>query len=198
MQIADTAGSLTRVATAADRLIAGSTFLGGTPRQWLQAAIAAAAGVAVLWVLRAITVHRLAKLAAKTDTVADDFAIELVRGIRTSLFVFVALVGIDAFITFPPPADEAVRIIKTDRQRTVKIFAQRMRLDDRELLNDTYNYFAPRFSFPPRVDMQGIKDTLDFYAETSPELRGRRPEEFIDQSVLDELEREGFFKSLGS
>ena len=93
---------------------------------------------------------------------------------------------------------EAVRIIKTDRQRTVKIFAQRMRLDDRELLNDTYNYFAPRFSFPPRVDLQGIKDTLDFYAETSPELRGRRPEEFIDQSVLDELEREGFFKSLGS
>ena len=93
---------------------------------------------------------------------------------------------------------EAIRVIKSDRQRIVKIFAQRMRLDDRELLNDTYNYFAPRFSFPPRVDMQGIKDTLDFYAETSPELRGRKPEEFIDQSVLDELEKEGFFKSLGS
>jgi ABC-type nitrate/sulfonate/bicarbonate transport system substrate-binding protein len=93
---------------------------------------------------------------------------------------------------------EAIRVIKTDRQRIVKIFAQRMRLDDRELLNDTYNYFAPRFSFPPRVDLQGIRDTLDFYAETSPELRGRRPEEFIDSSVMDELEKEGFFKSLGS
>jgi ABC-type nitrate/sulfonate/bicarbonate transport system substrate-binding protein len=93
---------------------------------------------------------------------------------------------------------EAIRVIKNDRQRIIKIFAQRMRLDDRELLNDTYNYFAPRFSFPPRVDMQGIKDTIDFYAETSPELRGRRPEEFVDSSVMDELEREGFFKSLGS
>jgi NitT/TauT family transport system substrate-binding protein len=92
---------------------------------------------------------------------------------------------------------EAVRVVKTDRERTIKIFAQRMRLDDREILNDTYNYFAPRFSFPPRVDMQGIKDTVDFYAETSPELRGRKPEEFVDPSLMDELEREGFFKSLG-
>jgi ABC-type nitrate/sulfonate/bicarbonate transport system substrate-binding protein len=93
---------------------------------------------------------------------------------------------------------EAVRIVKSDRTRTIKIFAQRMRLDDRELLSDTYNYFAPRFSFPPRVDMQGIKDTIDFYAETSPELRGRKPEEFVDNSVMDELEKEGFFKGLGS
>ena len=92
---------------------------------------------------------------------------------------------------------EAIKVVKTDRERTIKIFAQRMRLDDREILSDTYNYFAPRFSFPPRVDMQGIKDTLDFYAETSPELRGRKPEEFVDSSLMDELEREGFFKSLG-
>jgi len=92
---------------------------------------------------------------------------------------------------------EAIKVVKTDRERTIKIFAQRMRLDDREILNDTYNYFAPRFSFPPRVDMQGIKDTVDFYAETSPELRGRKPEEFVDSSLMDELEREGFFKSLG-
>ncbi len=93
---------------------------------------------------------------------------------------------------------EAIHVIKTDRERTVKIFARRMRLDDQELLNDTYSYFAPRFSFPPRVNMQGIKDTLDFYAETSPEMRNRKPEEFVDHSLLDELEKEGFFKALGS
>jgi ABC-type nitrate/sulfonate/bicarbonate transport system substrate-binding protein len=93
---------------------------------------------------------------------------------------------------------EAVHVIKTDRERTLNVFAKRMRLDDRQILNETYNYFAPRFSFPPRVNMQGIKDTLDFYAETSPEMKGRKPEEFVDPSLLDELEKEGFFKGLGS
>ena len=70
--------------------------------------------------------------------------------------------------------------------------------DDPELLRATYDYFAPRFSFPPRINMAGIKDTLEFYAETSPGLKGRNPEDFVDHSLLDEMEKEGFFKALGS
>jgi len=94
---------------------------------------------------------------------------------------------------------EAVHVIKTDRQRTSKVFATRMRIEDPEMLKSTYDYFAPRFSFPPRVDMNGIRDTLRFYVEQgNPELKSRTPEEFVDQSLLDELEREGFFKKLGS
>lgn len=91
---------------------AAETVLGNSPERWLQAAAAAAAGVATLWVVRTFTERRLARLAEQTDTIADDFAVEVLRGIKTSLFVFVALVGIDAFIVFPSPADEAVRIVK--------------------------------------------------------------------------------------
>ncbi len=92
---------------------------------------------------------------------------------------------------------EAVHVIKTDRERTLKVFAKRMRLDDPEILNATYDYYAPRFSSPPRVDMIGIKDTLDFYAERNPEVKNRNPQDFVDQTVLDEFEKEGFFKALG-
>jgi small-conductance mechanosensitive channel len=51
-------------------------------------------------------------MAARTDTIADDFAVEILRGIKTSLFVFVALVALDAFIVFPPPIDTAVRYVQ--------------------------------------------------------------------------------------
>lgn len=91
---------------------------------------------------------------------------------------------------------EAVHILKTDRERSLKVFAKRMRVDDSEVLNATYDYFAPRFSFPPRVNVAGINDTLDFYAERNPEVRGRKLQEFVDHSVLDEVERAGFFKGL--
>ena len=94
---------------------------------------------------------------------------------------------------------EAIHVIKTDRERTSRVFANRMRIDDPAMLKSTYDYFAPRFSFPPRVDMSGIKDTLRFYAEQgSPDLKNRNPEEFVDSSLLDELDKEGFFKKLGS
>ena len=93
---------------------------------------------------------------------------------------------------------EAVHVIKTDRERTSKVFARRMRIDDPEMLKATYDYFAPRFSSPPRVNMAGVRDTFKFYADQNPDLRNRNPEEFVDQSLLDEIEREGFFKKLGS
>jgi hypothetical protein len=48
------------------------------------------------------------------------------------------------------------------------------------------------------VDLNGVRDTLNFYAEQNPEFKNRKPEEFIDHSLLDELEKEGFFKKLGS
>jgi hypothetical protein len=50
---------------------------------------------------------------------------------------------------------------------------------------------------PPRVDLSGVQDTIRFYAEHNPELKNRTAEEFIDHSLLDEIEKEGFFKKLG-
>ena len=94
---------------------------------------------------------------------------------------------------------EAVYVIKNDRDRTSKVFAKRMRIEEPDILKSTYDYFAPRFSFPPRVDMTGIRDTLRFYAEQgNPDLKNRNPEEFVDHSLMDELEKDGFFKKMGS
>jgi NitT/TauT family transport system substrate-binding protein len=92
---------------------------------------------------------------------------------------------------------EAIHVIKTDRVRTMKVFAHRMRIDDSEIVRTTYEYFAPRFSFPPRVNLDGVRDTLNFYAEQNPDFKNRKPEEFVDHALMDELEREGFFKKFG-
>jgi NitT/TauT family transport system substrate-binding protein len=93
---------------------------------------------------------------------------------------------------------EAIQLIRTDRNKSMNIFAKRMRIDDQETVKSTYEYFAPRFSFPPRVNLEGVKDTLDFYAERNAEFKGHKAEEFVDHSLLDELEKEGFFKKLGN
>lgn len=92
---------------------------------------------------------------------------------------------------------EAIHVIKTDRERTMKIFANRMRVDDPETVRSTYDYFAPRFSFPPRVNLAGVRDTINFYAEQNPDFKNRKAEEFVDHSLMDELEKEGFFKKIG-
>jgi ABC-type nitrate/sulfonate/bicarbonate transport system substrate-binding protein len=92
---------------------------------------------------------------------------------------------------------EAIHNIKTQRDRILKIFARRMRIDDPETVRTTYEYFAPRFSFPPRISLEGVRDTLTFYAEQNSDFKNRKAEEFVDQSLMDELEKEGFFKKMG-
>ena len=92
---------------------------------------------------------------------------------------------------------EAIHVIKTQREKTINVFAKRMRIDDPETLKTTYEYFAPRFSFPPRVSLEGVRDTLSFYAEHNSAFKNRKAEEFLDQSLMDELQKEGFFKKLG-
>jgi ABC-type nitrate/sulfonate/bicarbonate transport system substrate-binding protein len=92
---------------------------------------------------------------------------------------------------------EAIHNIKTQRDRILKIFARRMRIDDPETVRTTYEYFAPRFSFPPRVSLEGVRDTLSFYAEQNSDFKNRKAEEFVDQSLMDELEKEGFFRKMG-
>lgn len=93
---------------------------------------------------------------------------------------------------------EAAHVLRTDRQKSLKVMAKRLRIENQEILNATYDEVGRRFSFPPRINMAGMKDTLDFFAEKNPDLKGRRPEDFVDETLLDELEREGFFKGLGS
>jgi hypothetical protein len=42
-----------------------------------------------------------------------------------------------------------------------------------------------------------MKRALDDIAEKDPRGRGARPEQFIDASLMQELEKEGFIKSCG-
>lgn len=45
---------------------------------------------------------------------------------------------------------------------------------------------------------EGIKTAIDLYAQQNPTAKGVDPERFMDQSLIRELERGGFFASLAS
>ncbi|MET0502895.1 MAG: hypothetical protein ABW172_15350, partial [Candidatus Binatia bacterium] len=62
---------------------------------------------------------------------------------------------------------------------------------------DTYDDIAGKFSFPPRVNRDGIRNAEEFVALEFP---GGKTEvnidQLVDESVIDELDKEGFFKSI--
>jgi hypothetical protein len=92
---------------------------------------------------------------------------------------------------------EAIYIFKTDKAKAITVYAKRLKQQDSKVLDATYDYFAPKFSFPPRIDRGGIRNALELVSDRDRDTKGEiNVEQFMDERVIDELEREGFYKKL--
>ena len=77
----------------------------------------------------------------------------------------------------------------------MSIFKNRLKQDNAKALEETYNYYAPQFSFPTRVSQNGMQNTLELIAKEDPKL-DTKIGKYVDESIMAELEKEGFFTKL--
>ena len=85
----------------------------------------------------------------------------------------------------------------TNKERALAILSKRLRFKNPKGIDETYQYFARKFSFPTRVSPAGLRNILELLSQRTPTTKidmnlGR----YLDEGTLDELEREGFFKRL--
>ena len=77
------------------------------------------------------------------------------------------------------------------------VYSRRLKQKDPRVVEETYNYFAGKFSLPPRVGRDGMLNALSLISERTPGVKAEANlEQFVDESVIDELEKEGFFTKL--
>ena len=92
---------------------------------------------------------------------------------------------------------EATYQFLNSKDKALAVLSKRLQQKNPTAIEETYRYFATSFSFPTRVSQQGLRNTLEMIAQRTP---GTKPEtnlgKFLDESTIDELEREGFFKKL--
>jgi NitT/TauT family transport system substrate-binding protein len=93
---------------------------------------------------------------------------------------------------------EGIKIVKTDKDFSLRVLKKYLRTDDREILDKSYEQYKPVFETVPYPERKGIAFALNRLAETSPEAGKLKPEDFTDATIIAELEKEGFFKSLYS
>lgn len=103
----------------------------------------------------------------------------------------------DAVLRFLKAYMEGTRRLFTDRELGIRALRKYGGITDRELLAITYDLFTSRYIKKiPTVNPKGVENSLSLIAETNPKAKGRKAEEFIDTSFMDELEKTGFIKSL--
>ncbi len=85
-----------------------------------------------------------------------------------------------------------------NRERIVPVLAKELKVD-RKQAEANYEEYHAAFSAPPRVGRKGLADVLELMQhEAGKPQTALDVNRFVDESVLDELEKEGFFKRLQS
>ena len=92
---------------------------------------------------------------------------------------------------------EGIHYAKTHRRETIDIIAKYLRTDDKEILDDTYDSIiqtlVPEKPYPT---LKGIQIILRELGAKDPAARSARPEQFVDTTILKELESSGFIDKL--
>src|ERR671918_2823909 len=94
---------------------------------------------------------------------------------------------------------EAIWLGKANKNVALASFRKHLRESDPRRLEALYkNYIVDALPTKPYPMEEVIQTEIENLTPTVPELRGKKPSDFIDKTILNDLEREGFFTALGN
>ena len=91
---------------------------------------------------------------------------------------------------------EGIAQFKKDPELAKKVIKKMLRLDDDLLAQESWELFAKHRLAAPYPNIKGMKTSYEYVALTRPEVWKHKPEEFVDPSFVEELEKSGFIRSL--
>lgn len=101
----------------------------------------------------------------------------------------------DVVLKFLKAYVEGTRRFMTDREFGIKALSKYTGSQDQEILGKTYDLFASKYiKKNPALSLKGVEATLAMIADRNPKAKGRRAEEFVDTSLMEELEKSGFLR----
>jgi NitT/TauT family transport system substrate-binding protein len=91
---------------------------------------------------------------------------------------------------------EGIAQFKRDPEFAKKVIKKTLRLDDDSLAQESWELFA-KYRIPaPYPNIKGMKTSYEYVAVTRPDVYKHKPEEFVDASFVEELDKSGFIKKL--
>ncbi len=93
---------------------------------------------------------------------------------------------------------EAVVLSRKEPEVAKKAIAKYAKIDDAPTVDGTYEAFAPYWDMSITVRADAIQAQFSYMDEKEfPQAKSADPKEFFDNSFVENLEKSGFFKSIG-
>src|SRR5262249_33434548 len=84
----------------------------------------------------------------------------------------------------------AIYRLMQSKETGINIYKKHLKQQDTRILEATYNDIAGKFSFPPRINRQGLRNAAELVSRSG--IEDANLSQLVDETVIDELEREGF------
>ena len=91
---------------------------------------------------------------------------------------------------------EGIKILKTDKALSMDTLARYIKTNDREVLAKTYDVYKEAWEPVPYVRREGIMQSLESIQDSAAKSTKLNLDSLIDNSLIQELEREGFLREL--
>lgn len=91
---------------------------------------------------------------------------------------------------------EAIHYFKTNRDETVRILSKYLKIQDRDALAEIYDLYQNVLAPLPLSTVEGMQMLLGWMGQRDPRAKETRVEQFIDSTILREIEKSGFVSSL--
>jgi len=91
---------------------------------------------------------------------------------------------------------EAIKILKTERDYSIKALAQFTRVQNLKAVAEGYDYFVKQLEPVPYPSVAAMQAVIDQIAETNPKARGVDARNYVNDRYLKRLEEEGFVKKV--
>jgi NitT/TauT family transport system substrate-binding protein len=91
---------------------------------------------------------------------------------------------------------EAAKIFHTDKEFTLKVLGKFLRINDRKILESTYDSEIP--AVEPRLDIRvdSLQAVLEEITPSDSRAKNVRTQQLIDRKYLDEMEKSGFYEAV--
>jgi len=91
---------------------------------------------------------------------------------------------------------EAIKILKTEKEYSVKALAKFTRVENLKAVQEGYDYFNNQLQPVPYPSPEAMQAVVAQIAETNPKARGVDGKNYVTDRYLKRLEEEGFVKKI--
>lgn len=91
---------------------------------------------------------------------------------------------------------EAVKILKTERESSIKALAQFTRVNNLKAIAEGYDYFNNQLQPVPYPSVEAMQAVVAQLAENNSKARGVDARAYVNDRYLKRLEEEGFVKKI--